>query len=303
MQLQPAIAEYLAYLRIEKGASPHTLSNYKRDLEAYRAFLEEGIDVDGVEPDQAAAFEASLTRQGYAATSVKRRMSAIRGFHKFLIREGYTKKDPTAVLVMPKVPAKLPDVVSIEQVGEMLDLQDDPSAIGLRNRAILEVLYGCGLRASEVCNLNTPDVFLDEGFLRVFGKGSKERLVPISGKAAQALSEYLGAPRAELSMHAKTPKPQDVQAVFLNARGGRLTRQGLHLIVERAGQGVGIEGLHPHTLRHSYATHMLQGGADLRVIQELLGHSDISTTQIYTHIDRDHIMAEYQSAHPRAKMR
>lgn len=302
MHLSPAIGEYLAYLRIEKGASPHTLSNYKRDLEAYGAYLPEGVDVDDITPDDAASFEASLTRDGYAASSVKRRMSAIKGFHKFLIREGYTKKDPTAVLVMPKIPAKLPDVISIEQVGAMLDLQTDPSAIGLRNRALLEVLYGCGLRASEVCNLNTPDVFLDEGFLRVFGKGSKERLVPISGKALEALGEYLGAPRAELSMHAKAPKPQDVQAVFLNSRGGRLTRQGLHLIVERAGRGVGIEGLHPHTLRHSYATHMLQGGADLRVIQEMLGHSDISTTQVYTHIDRDHIMAEYQSAHPRARM-
>ena len=300
MQLEPAIREYLAYLRIERGASPHTISNYRRDLEAYALHLGADREVDAIEPEEASAFEAALAQQGYAASSVKRRMSAVRGFHKFLIREGYTAKDPTAILVMPKIPSKLPDVISIEQASHMLDMQTDRSATGLRDRALLEILYGCGLRASEVCGLNTPEVFLEEGFLRVFGKGSKERLVPISGKAAMALGEYMGEPRASLSMHAKTLKPSDVQAVFLNARGGRLTRQGLHIIVERAGRSVGIEGLHPHTLRHSFATHMLMGGADLRVIQEMLGHADISTTQVYTHIDRAHIMEEYRNAHPRA---
>lgn len=301
MLLGPAIREYLDYLRIERGASPNTIASYRRDLEAYLAFLGEEREIGEIGPEDASAFEGSLTLAGYAATSVKRRMSAVRGLHKFVIREGYTTKDPTAALVMPKVPARLPDVVSIDKACEMLDLQDDPTPLGMRNRALLEVLYGCGLRASEACGLNTPEVFLDEGFLRVFGKGSKERLVPISGKAAEALGAYLGEPRARLSLHARDPKPQDIQAVFLNARGGRLSRQSLHSIVERAGRGVGIEGLHPHTLRHSYATHMLRGGADLRVIQEILGHADISTTQVYTHIDREHIMEEYQSAHPRAR--
>ena len=181
----------------------------------------------------------------------------------------------------------------------MLSQPFGDDAAGLRNRAILEVLYGCGLRVSELTGLDSGGLLLDEGFLRVVGKGSKERVAPIAGAAADALRNYLERGRPELAK----PYAKPTSAVFLNARGGRLTRQSVHAIVARAGLSIGVENLHPHTLRHSFATHLLSGGADLRVIQEMLGHSDISTTQIYTHVDRAHIHDEYISAHPRARLK
>lgn len=302
MQMREAIAEYLSYLRIEQGASPLTVENYTRDLALYQAFLEEqGItQLDGADRAAVLAFERSIMEAGYAPATCKRRMAAVKALHRFSVREGFTEANPSSAVPLPKLPERLPDVLTIQQVGDMLDLLDDPSPAGMRDRALLEVLYGCGLRVSEAVRLDVGDVFLEDGFLRVFGKGSKERIAPIGGAAARALQAYLDGPRAQLSLKAAQLKPGDAGAVFLNARGGRLTRQSIHAIVARAGEGAGIEGLHPHTLRHSFATHMLEGGADLRAIQEMLGHADISTTQIYTHIDRTHLREEYLSAHPRA---
>lgn len=301
--LEPLVREYLAYLRIERGCSPLTSEAYGRDLAGYAAFLEgRGIaEPAGIDRAVLVDYEASLVEQGFAPTTVKRRVSVLKGFHRYLVREGYTPKNPADAVSLPKVPERLPDVLSIDEVGRMLDAHIDPSPTGLRDRALLEVLYGCGLRVSEAAGLDTGDVFMEEGFVRVLGKGSKERIAPIAGKAAECLSTYLAEARPPLSRKATKVKPADVSAVFLNARGGRLTRQSIHAIVAKAGTAIGREGLHPHTLRHSFATHMLEGGADLRVIQEMLGHSDISTTQIYTHIDRSHLQAEYVSAHPRAK--
>ncbi|MBP5313873.1 MAG: tyrosine-type recombinase/integrase, partial [Eggerthellaceae bacterium] len=198
-----------------------------------------------------------------------------------------------------------PDVLTIEQVNHMLENLLAPKqsdvieyACFLRSRAILEVLYGCGLRVSEIVSLDLSDVDFMRGFLRVVGKGSKERWVPISGAAERALKDYLDNGRDELINR----KARMTGAVFLNRRGGRLSRQSVFTLVEETGRSVGIEGLHPHMLRHSFATHMLEGGADLRSIQEMLGHSDISTTQIYTHVSRTHIKEEYLSAHPRAHL-
>ncbi len=301
--LEPLVREYLAYLRIERGCSPLTSEAYGRDLAGYAAFLEGcGIaEPAGIDRAVLVDYEASLVEQGFAPTTVKRRVSVLKGFHRYLVREGYTSKNPADAVSLPKVPERLPDVLSIDEVGRMLDAHIDPSPTGLRDRALLEVLYGCGLRVSEAAGLDTGDVFMEEGFVRVLGKGSKECIAPIAGKAAECLSAYLAEARPPLSRKATKVKPADVSAVFLNARGGRLTRQSIHAIVAKAGTAIGREGLHPHTLRHSFATHMLEGGADLRVIQEMLGHSDISTTQIYTHIDRSHLQAEYVSAHPRAK--
>lgn len=302
MKLAAANSEYLLSLRIERGLSESTLKEYGRDMERYLTHLQdEGIeDLEAVTSDEVSAFQQSLFREGQAAATVRRRMSAVKGFHRFCVAEGFTEKNPSVPVRSPKMPERLPDVVSVEEACTILDSMTGSRPQDMRDRAILEVLYGCGLRASEVCGLNTGDVFLAEGFLRVFGKGSKERMVPISGTAAEAFGEYLGSPRAELSLRAKTVTPADLSAVFLNMRGRRLTRQGLFKIVGAAGQNVGLQGLHPHTLRHSFATHMLNGGADLRVIQEILGHSDISTTQIYTHVDRQHLTEEYLAAHPRA---
>lgn len=304
MQISEAISEYIYYLRIERGSSESTIEGYGRDFEGYMEFLDErGIsDLEKIDRDDISSYQSELSKQGFTPTSVKRKMSAIRGFHKFAIKEGITDNSPTDGLRFPKIPDKLPDVITISEVSAMLDAMPVNTPLQLRDKAIMEVLYGCGLRASEICGLDVSRVNIDEGFMIAFGKGSKERLVPISGAAAKALDEYMyhGA-RAALSMKAKAAKQDSLSAVFLNARGGRLTRQGLFGIVKATGEAAGIADLHPHTLRHSFATHMLEGGADLRVIQQLLGHSDISTTQIYTHVNRQHIKEEYLMAHPRSK--
>ncbi|WP_139652639.1 site-specific tyrosine recombinase XerD [Raoultibacter phocaeensis] len=297
--LDAEIREYTAYLSIERGSSPLTVSAYEHDLKSYAAFLEaQGVaSLERIDRDAVLAYEAELIASGLAPSTIERRVSAIKGFHRFLVRENITAKNPSDTLRLPKVPDTLPDVLSIEQVDRMLSQPSEDGAAGLRNQAILEILYGCGLRVSELTGLDLGSLMLEEGFVRVVGKGSKERVAPIAGTAEEALREYLERGRPELMK----PYAKATSAVFLNARGGRLTRQSVHAIVARAGLSIGVENLHPHTLRHSFATHLLSGGADLRVIQEILGHSDIATTQIYTHVDRTHIHDEYMSAHPRAR--
>ena len=299
--LDSEIQEYLAYLSIERGSSPLTVSAYEHDLKTYAAFLDEQNvgSLERIDRDAVLAFETDLFAQGLAPATIERRVSAIKGFHRFLVRESIYAKNPTDSLHLPKVPDTLPDVLSVDQVDRMLAQTFEDNAAGLRNRAILEVLYGCGLRVSELVGLDLASLLFDEGFVRVIGKGSKERVAPIAGTAESSLREYLERGRPKLVK----PYAKPTSAVFLNARGGRLTRQSVHAIVAKAGREVGVENLHPHTLRHSFATHLLSGGADLRVIQEILGHSDISTTQIYTHVDRSHIRDEYVSAHPRAKLK
>ncbi len=293
------LKEYLSYLAVERGSSPLTISAYGADLEDYRAFLEAaGItDVEDIVRDTIVAYESDLITRGYAPSSVERHVSVLKGFHRFLVRENHMKKNPAESIRLPRVPEKLPDVLSISQVTELLDRAPCDTAKSLRNRAILEVLYGCGLRVGELAGLNRGDLFLSDNFMRVVGKGDKERIVPISGMAHALLARYLEESRPELTKQYAKP----TSAVFLNMRGGRLTRQSVHAIVRDAGLVIGVKDLHPHTLRHSFATHMLEGGADLRVIQEILGHADISTTQVYTHVNRSHIREEYVNAHPRAK--
>lgn len=304
MQLVDLKNEYLDYLRIERGSSERTVEEYAHDLELYTNYMKSCnvIDITDVTRRFIADFQASLFECGSSASTVKRRMAAVKGLHRFAVREEATTENPASSIPLPKIPERLPDVLSIEQVFTLMETQIDPSPLGLRDRALLEVLYGCGLRASEASGLNIADLYIEDGFLRILGKGSKERIVPISGEASKHLLHYIEEARPGLSMKAKKVKPADLNAAFLNARGGRLTRQSIHTIVSNAGEGIGVTGLHPHTLRHSCATHMLKGGADLRVIQEMLGHSNISTTQIYTHIDREHITEEYLNAHPRAKL-
>lgn len=299
MEIEHAIGEFLAHLRVERGSSPLTVEAYGADLADYALFLEEAgvTQVERVDRDAVVAYEADLADRGYAVTSIDRHLSAVKSFHKFCVREEFAKANPAANVRLPAPPEKLPDVLSIEQVNALLDSQNGTDPAGLRDRAILEVLYGCGLRVSECSGLDLGNCALTEGYLRVTGKGDKDRVSPIAGCALDALVAYLETGRPEL---AKPSKP--TAAVFLNSRGGRLTRQSIHKIVARAGLSIGVDSLHPHTLRHSFATHMLAGGADLRVIQEILGHSDISTTQVYTHVNRTHIREEYLSAHPRANM-
>jgi len=299
MGINDAIDEYLGFLRVEKGSSPLTVEAYASDLVDYALFLEEaGITAVGrVDRDAIIAYEADLHERGYAVSSIDRHISVLKGFHKFCMRESLTEDNPAASVHLLTKPDRLPDVLSIEQVNLLLDRMGGDDPLSLRDRAILEVLYGCGLRVSECSGLDVGDCAFGEGYLRVVGKGDKERIAPIAGTALEALVDYLNNGRPELLKPGK-PTP----AVFLNIRGGRLTRKSIHKLVAKSGAAIGVEGLHPHTLRHSYATHMLAGGADLRVIQEILGHSDISTTQVYTHVNRTHIQEEYRSAHPRAKL-
>lgn len=297
MTLERARIDFLDYLAIERGASPNTVEGYGRDLARYVAWLAEEGTTDPAEVTvaQVEAHVAALSEVGLASASVERAVSAIKGFHRFMVAEQITANHPTADLPLPAKPRHLPQVLTREQVEALLDQPFPNTAAGQRDRAILETLYGCGLRVSELVGLDLRDILLEEEMLRVFGKGSKERIVPVLGSAKDALEDYLTRWRGKL---ASAKKPSS--AVFLNQRGGRISRQSAHAITERWGRYAGIEGLHPHTLRHSFATHLLEGGADLRIVQELLGHASISTTQLYTHVDRTHIRMAYLAAHPRA---
>lgn len=298
MDLTRATREYLDYLAIERGSSSNTVEAYGHDLARYLAYLaDEGVFApEDITRPLIESHISALVDVGLAPTTVERAVSAIKGFHRFMVAEQICTAHPTADLPLPAKPKHLPDVLSIDEVRALLDQTFRDTALDQRDRAILEVLYGCGLRVSELCGLDQREVYLDDEMLRVFGKGSKERVVPIMGSAAQALGGYLVRWRPQLA------KAKPSNAVFLNARGGRISRQSVHAICARYGRLAGIEGLHPHTLRHSFATHMLEGGADLRIVQEILGHANIATTQLYTHIDRTHVRMAYLAAHPRAHM-
>lgn len=291
--------DYLGYLIAERGASPATVRAYKDDLSRYVSFLEgqRGImQASQIARDDIVAFQNDLYRQGLAVTTIARRTSTIKGYHRFLVREGLLAQDPSQTVGIPQKPQRLPDVLSVDQVAKLLDGMPMGTPREIRDATMLEVLYGCGLRVSELVGLDLDRINFEEGALRVLGKGAKERLVPFSGMAAQRMQTYLADARPHLTCSKAQPTP----AVFLNARGGRISRQSVHAVVEKAGLSIGIKNLHPHTLRHSFATHMLEGGADLRAIQEMLGHSDIATTQIYTHVQMSHIREEYFAAHPRS---
>lgn len=300
----PLLAEYLMALRVERGLSAATIDAYELDLHDYLGYLHSGhIDeLDAITREDVTDYLETLYLRSYSTASVERHVASVRGFHKFCVREGYTQRNPAAHVPMPKKPQRLPEALSIEQVEALLDQPFAEGPVGLRDKCMLEVLYGCGLRASELVGLEFSNLLLDDDLVRVRGKGGKERLVPLLGTARSALDAYLERGRPYL--HTKSaPQAQHGSAVFLNVRGGQITRRALHDIVEGYGARVGIENLHAHTMRHSFATHLIRGGADLRSVQEMLGHSDISTTQIYTHVDREHIREEYLSTHPRARLR
>ena len=293
--------EFLSHLAVERNLAANTIAAYRRDLAGYLSFLaKRGIATpDDVTRRDVEDFIAARRGAGAAGSSIDRALSAVKGLHRFMVREGLATAHPTATIRAPKKDERLPEYITVEQAQALLDQRFPDTAAGIRDHTVLEVLYGCGLRVSELCGLDLGNLYLDEEFLRVVGKGSKERLVPIAGSARAALATYVtGGARAELASHARGAGAGS--AVFLNARGGRLTRQTVHTLCERYGRTAGIEGLHPHTLRHSFATHMLAGGADLRVLQEILGHADISTTQVYTHLDRTQLRRVYLAAHPRA---
>lgn len=299
MNLEQAQDAYLTHLAIARGLSAHTIESYGHDLKNFSTYLSEKHNIFDPRSITEKTIESYL---GYMTCDLKRKrasimrsMSCIKGFMKFLLHEGVIETTPMTSVFVPKLPKSLPEVLSISQVQKLLDQPFLPTPTAQRDRTMLELLYGCGLRASECVGLNLDDLSLEHNVCLVRGKGSKERMVPLLGNAQALVSEWVEVWRPQLAT--KTSG----LALFLNRRGGRVSRQTLHTVCERYGSIVGIKGLHPHTLRHSFATHMLEGGADLRVVQEILGHEDISTTQLYTHIDRTHLRMEYLSAHPRAR--
>jgi integrase/recombinase XerD len=298
------VEDLLLWLAAEKGRSPNTLTAYRRDLRRYVAWLTaRGRTVLTAEEADVVDHVAALRAEGLAAASVARALVAVRSLHRFLHDEGRTPTDPGAEVEQPRVPRGLPKALTEAQVGALLaaPVGDDP--IARRDRAILEVLYGTGLRVSELVGLSLADVDLDGGLLRAFGKGSKERIVPLGGHAIRALVAWLGPGGRPEVEPARWRRRGDAEAIFLGARGGRLTRQGAWDVLRRHGRRVGLDGrLSPHVLRHSCATHMLDHGADIRAVQELLGHASIRTTQVYTLVSTERLWEVYRSAHPRASL-
>ncbi|HXY73617.1 MAG TPA: site-specific tyrosine recombinase XerD [Actinomycetota bacterium] len=300
------VSRFVDHLTVERGLSAHTVDAYRRDLDKYAHYLaESGVrDATRAEEETIARFVEHLSAQEYAegrryrASSVARTLAAVRSFHRFLVSEGDADRDPAAGIERPRVPRNLPRPMTVEQVQRLLEPPSGGarSPAALRDQAILETLYGAGLRISELVGLDVDDVDLEEGSVRAFGKGSKERLVPLGSYGCAAVGAYLEGGRPELA------RPRSGAALFLNQRGGRLTRQGVSKILSQAVRRAGIRTrVTPHTLRHSFATHLLEGGADVRVVQELLGHASLSTTQIYTLVTGARMREEYFTAHPRAR--
>jgi len=297
--------DYLHFLALEKNASRNTIASYRLDVGRYLRFLgEKGVTAPAdITEAQAAEFLASLRAAGLSPRSITRCISSLNGFHKFLVGEGVTQANPIEGIDVPKLARSLPGVLSTAEVeailnqfdGEIERAAERKKRLLLRDRAILEVLYATGMRVSELIILKQRDLLESEETVRVFGKGSKERLVPIGKSALRWIARYRDGCRRELEKKGET---QD--ALFLNARGRPMTRMAIWKIVQAYTRKAGIgKEVHPHTFRHSFATHLLEGGADLRAVQEMLGHSDISTTQIYTHIDREYLKEVHRTFHPR----
>ena len=303
--LPPEVEELLSWLSVERGRSPNTLAAYRRDLAGYSQFLAgRRIPLDEVTDRVVEDYLAFLRAAGRAPSSVARALVAVRSLHRFLEDEGLTSANPAQDVERPRVPAGLPKALSEDEVATLLAAVTGHDPIARRDRAILEVLYGCGLRVSELVGLSLGDVDLDARLLRAFGKGSKERVVPLGRLATEALAAWLSPSGRGALVPARWARRGDAEAVFLNARGGRLSRQGAWGVVRHHGDKVGLaDKLTPHVLRHSCATHMLDHGADIRVVQELLGHASISTTQVYTKVSTERLRRVYESAHPRAHRR
>ena len=295
--------EFLTWLAVERGRAANTLAAYRRDLRAYESWLAcRGVGLGQVAEDDVTAYVAHLGAAGRAPATVARALVTVRSFHRFLVDEGHTDADPTGEVGSPRVPQGLPKALTEEEVASLLGAVVGEDATGRRDRAILELLYGTGMRISELVGLSLGDVSEDDGVARVFGKGAKERVVPLGRYARFAIAEWLTASGRGAMAPARWARRGDAEALFLNARGGRLSRQGAWGIVRRYADRVGLgDRLTPHVLRHSCATHMLDHGADIRVVQELLGHASIATTQVYTRVSTERLKSVYEAAHPRAR--
>lgn len=281
------IDDFISWLNVEKAYSPNTLASYRRDLEKF-------IDYE-LTPEDISSFIRHLSKMGMASSTVSRHLAALKSFCHFLVLEGIMDSDPSSDVSFPKASKKLPKALSVGDASILVESPVKRDKISLRDRAIMEVLYGTGIRASELIGLKLEDVNFESGFIRCMGKGSKERIIPAGKPALDALRLYLNLSRSRLL------KKKQSQFVFLDRRGLPLTRQGLWFIIKKYVKRTGVKGSSsPHTFRHSFATHLLEKGADLRSVQEMLGHSNIATTQIYTNVSRDRLKKVYKDTHPRA---
>lgn len=296
---QEALAEYIIYLKIERGLSANTVTSYKRDIEKYLTFLTEKkiTQLDEVSRFEILDFLQTLRQSGAADNSIIRMVSSLRKFHQYLKRESIVSDDPMQLINTPKKASTLPKAISPQAVEQLLEAPDTTTPLGVRDRTILELMYATGLRISELVNLKLSDMHLTMGFIQTMGKGEKERIIPLGEIASQWLDHYLDGARVYL----QDQSAETSEYVFLNSRGKGLSRQGVWKKVKQLALEAGIDqNVTPHTLRHSFATHLLENGADLRMVQELLGHADISTTQIYTHITKTRLKQVYSDYHPRA---
>ncbi|MBO4661210.1 MAG: site-specific tyrosine recombinase XerD [Bacteroidaceae bacterium] len=293
------LRRYMQYLRLEKSVSENTLDAYSRDLQKLVNFYaDNGIDFRTVMLRDFDLFAGTLKESGVSARSIARILSGVRSFYHFLTLEGEVQQDPTELLESPKIGKHLPQVLGLEEIDRILSAIDQSKPEGVRDHCIIEVLYSCGLRISELCNLKMSDLYLDEGFIKVMGKGNKERLVPISSRAIQELHNWFA-----VRCHIRISKGYEDYVFLSRTRGKALSRISLFVYIQKHARNAGIEKeISPHVFRHSFATHLVQGGANLRAIQEMLGHEDISTTEIYMHLDTGHLREEILCHHPRNKI-
>ncbi|WP_148867153.1 site-specific tyrosine recombinase XerD [Thermosediminibacter litoriperuensis] len=295
--MEDLLKQFLEFLSIEKGLARNTIESYKRDLKSYLFFLRSQniTDIKFTSKTTIISYLLLMQKSGKASSSISRACAAIKSFYHFLVRERYIKEDPTINLDTPKLEKKLPRVLTVEEVERLLEQPDTSDPLGFRDKTMLELLYATGIRVSELISLTVDDVNLDMGFLRCLGKGSKERIVPIGSFAVNYLRRYINGTRDRIL------KGKSSNILFVNHMGEALTRQGFWKIIKKYARKAGInKEITPHTLRHSFATHLIENGADLRAVQEMLGHADISTTQVYTHITRTRIKEVYDKTHPRA---
>ncbi len=287
---------YLEFSALEKKLAPRTIEAYRNDLGCFKSWLSEnGVALSEADTSDIAEYMAFLSSTGYSAVSIVRKLSSIRGFFRFVQSSGQRSDNPAELLHSPRQPVRLPHAVSVEVVAALIDVWKGDSPISTRNRALLELAYSSGLRESELTGLTVSRIFLEDALVRPIGKGSRERLVPLGGAAVRWLSSYIDTARPQLVHGRSTP------VLFLTYRGNPLSRMTVWNIVKRSAEMAGIkEHMHPHILRHSFATHLLRGGADLRVVQELLGHADIKTTEIYTSVDTTYLRGVIDRYHPRS---
>jgi len=299
------IEKFLAYLRFQRNASPHTLRNYASDLQQFLDYLTHAPggdarpapELEQIDNLTVREFLGVLYQRENKKSSVARKLATVRSFMKYLSLQGAIQANPAKIVASPKLESRLPDYITVEAAASLVETPDAGTDLGKRDRSILELLYGAGLRVGELVGLNLGDISLGEGLVRVVGKGRKERIVPFGRRAAEALEAYLQVRGKRIKNRGLTG-----EAVFLNSRGGRLTSRSVGNIVDHhVGRLAQRLKVHPHTLRHTFATHMLSAGADLRAIQELLGHESLSTTQKYTHVSVEQLVRVYQSCHPRAR--